>query len=206
MSYFPMFVNLKNQKCLVVGGGRVALRKVETLRDFGALVTVAAPGILPELLDMEGVRSLQREFEVSDLEGTVLVVAATGDARLNHRIAEECRRRGIPVNAVDQVEDCSFIFPAYLKQGEVVAAFSSGGKSPVIAQYLKKETRPLMTERLGELAELLGSIREEVKAAVPTEGQRKQVYRALLEQFLEAEALPDDGLREWKSLCGNGKD
>lgn len=190
MSYFPMFVNLQDQECLIAGGGNVSLRKAEKLFEFGAHITVVAPGIVPELLFLPQIHCVKREFVFSDLEGKALVVAATGNPELNHRIAEECRRLKIPVNAVDQVEDCSFIFPSYLKQGEVVAAFSSGGQSPVITQYLKKQVHPLMTELIGELAQSLGSIRDQVKITVTSEAMRKQVYMELLSLGLETGTIP----------------
>ncbi len=192
MSYFPMFIELKDKCCLVVGGGAVAYRKVKVLKEFGAKLLVVAPEIIPEIQVQVGVVCQEREMEMSDLRGQELVVTATDDKMLNHRIAEECRKRNIPINAVDQIEDCSFIFPAYLKQGEVVAAFSSGGNSPVITQYLKKHTSPLITEHLGKLADCLGRLREEVKCCVPTEEERKQVYLKLLESSLSEEKLPTE--------------
>lgn len=190
MSYFPMFIELKNQDCLVVGGGKTALRKVQVLRDFGARVQVVALSVLPSIRSMDGVRWEERGFEPEDVEGYGLVVAATGDKALNHEISEICRRKRIPVNAVDQIRDCSFIFPSYLREGEVVSAFSSGGQSPVVTQYLKEQMRPVMTEHLGRLTARLGSIRDEVKCCVKTESARKQVYLELLASGLASETIP----------------
>lgn len=192
MSYFPMFIDLKKQPCLVVGGGRVALRKVKVLRDFGAVVTVVAPQILEDIKMISETVIKERDFRKSDLWGSALVVAATDDALQNHRISEVCKEQGIPVNAVDQKEDCSFIFPAYLKRGEVVAAFSSGGQSPVTTQYMKEVMRPLMTDELGELAACLGGIRAVVQQMISTEEKRKKVFRELLEIGLETGENPDE--------------
>lgn len=192
MSYFPMFIDLKKQPCLVVGGGRVALRKVKVLRDFGAVVTVVAPEILEDIKMISETVIKERDFRKSDLWGSALVVAATDDAAQNHRISEVCKEQGIPVNAVDQKEDCSFIFPAYLKRGEVVAAFSSGGQSPVTTQYMKEVMRPLMTDELGELAACLGGIRAVVQQMISTEEKRKKVFRELLEIGLETGENPDE--------------
>ena len=152
MSYFPLFMELKDRDCLVVGGGRVAWHKVKVLMDFGARVSVVAPAIIPEMGELGPVQQFQREFSDGDVKGRTLVVAATDDEVLNRRISGLCQERGIPVNAVDQIQDCSFIFPAYVKQGEVVAAVSSGGQSPVMTQYLKAQIKPFMTEEIGELA------------------------------------------------------
>lgn len=189
MAYFPMFIELKNKNCLIVGGGRVALHKAEVLRDFGACVTVTAPTILSEIWEIEGVVCREKYFEKSDLEGRELVIAATDDKELNHLISQACREEKIPVNVVDQKEDCSFIFPAYLKEGEVVAAFSSGGQSPLITQYLKEQTRPAMTHLLGELAEILGDIRGELRST-GTMNMRKNIYQEIIECSLEKGIIP----------------
>lgn len=190
MSYFPMFVELKGVHCLIVGGGRIALRKAEVLLDFGAEITLIASDIIEEILALKAVHCVIKEFDAADLLGKGLVVAATDDKELNHQIADACMERRIPVNAVDQMEDCSFIFPAYLKKGEVVSAFSSGGQSPVVTQYLKKEVKPLMTDHLGNLAGCLGSLREIVKVSVETEKERKSLYREILKLGLEEELIP----------------
>jgi uroporphyrin-III C-methyltransferase/precorrin-2 dehydrogenase/sirohydrochlorin ferrochelatase/precorrin-2 dehydrogenase/sirohydrochlorin ferrochelatase len=101
-----------------------------------------------------------------------------------------CRTRGIPVNAVDQQEDCDFIFPSYIREGEVVAAFSSGGQSPVVTQYLKRENKPIVTAELGELAAELGKIREEVKSRIAAEEGRKAVYQEILSLGLRLKRVP----------------
>ena len=188
MSYFPMFIELKGKSCLVVGGGWIALHKVKVLKDFGAQVSVVAVKVLPEIKAVEGVDCQEKNFEPQDLKGRELVVAATDSKEENHRISLLCKKEHIPVNAVDQIEDCSFIFPAYLKEGEVVAAFSSGGQSPVVTQYLKEKMRPELTELLGELTAQLGSLRGRVKQINP-ESARKAIYLALLQQGLEQGAV-----------------
>ncbi len=191
MSYFPLFMELKDRDCLVVGGGRVAWRKVKVLMDFGARVSVVAPEIIPEIGELVPVQLLEREFLDTDVQGRTLVVAATDNEVLNRRISGLCQEHGIPVNAVDQTQDCSFIFPAYVKQGEVVAAFSSGGQSPVMTQYLKAQIKPVMTKELGELAACLGSIRDVVHSSVRTEGARKHLYEELLQLGLHKGENPE---------------
>lgn len=189
--YFPMFIEIKNKRCLVVGGGRIAFHKLKVLKDFGAQVMVVAPIIMPGIREMEDVICCERHFEKGDLKGQAMVIAATDDKELNHRISQICREEKIPVNAVDQPEDCSFIFPAYLKKGEVVAAFSSGGQSPVVTQYLKEQMRPVMTPLLGNLAECLGSLRERVRQINPVEA-RKKIYQEILQAGLEKGEVPSD--------------
>lgn len=184
MAYFPMFVDIKKKKCLIVGGGTVALRKVQVLLDFGADVVVVAPEAIPKIKEYP-VTVYQRNFEKEDLQGCELVVAATDDAGLNHEIAEAAQKQKIPVNAVDQQEDCSFIFPSYVREQELVGAFSSGGNSPVLTQYLKKYMAQILTAELGEANAYLGSIRPVVKRELDTEAMRKKVYQQVLNELFK---------------------
>lgn len=185
MAYFPMFVQLKHKKCLVIGGGNVALRKIQVLKDFEADVTVIAPEMNSQIRQIPKICRIFRSFMEEDFEQADLVVAATDDKDVNHVISVICRQRKIPVNAVDQKEDCSFIFPSYVKEGEVVAAFSSGGQSPVITQYLKKEIKPVLTNKLGQIAQTLGTLRTMAKECIETEELRKAFYQELLRIGLE---------------------
>ena len=183
MAYFPMFLDIEKKPCLVVGGGSVALRKVQVLLDFGAHVVVVAQTICDEI-KAKATETFERSYEDNDLIGKVLVVAATDDAAVNHDIAEAARKRNIPVNAVDQPEDCTFIFPSYIRKKNVVGAFSSAGNSPVLTQYLKKQIQDVLTDELGEINEYMGSIRSTVKASLATESERKNAYRVVLEELL----------------------
>ncbi len=186
MAYFPMFLNIEKKHCLVVGGGTVAYRKVLVLLDFGAQVTVIAPEVLPQIrsLDKERVEVLLRTFAESDLKGCALVVAATGDEEQNHAVSVLAQAQNIPVNAVDQKEDCTFIFPSYVRRQNLVGAFSSGGNSPVMTQYLKHRCEEVLQAELGEVNEYMGSIRDVVKEQVSGEALRKKVYCRVLEELL----------------------
>lgn len=184
MACFPMMLNLKDRFCLVAGGGAVAFRKVLVLRDFGARVVVTAPHLCSELEEIPDIEKIKREFLEQDMERVFLVVAATDDRELNHRISVLCRRKGVLVNAVDQPEDCDFIFPSYLKEGEVVAAFSSSGQCPVVTQYMKEKNKDIVTESLGTAADVLGSIRSDVKAMGLPEEERRALYEMLLSRLL----------------------
>lgn len=199
MAYFPMFVDMTERECLIVGGGNVAYRKVIVMLDFGAKVTVVAEDICDELrkLTIDDIASedktgsytankenritfIKRRFERKDCDGMEMVIAATDDNALNHEIAEYCKANGIMVNAVDQKADCSFIFPSYIKEKNLVAAFSSGGNSPVLTQYLKGKEQEILTPFLGELNEYMGQIREKVIAQYDTEAERKRVFKEIL--------------------------
>lgn len=203
MAYFPMFVDLTDKTCLVVGGGEVAYRKVKTLLDFDAKVTVVAESVCPRLAGLAGARNVTSEnkmltacgqdaekadaleqkiticvrpFQKEDCDGRLLVVAATDDKELNHNIAEYCKAAGIMVNAVDQKDDCSFIFSSYVREQNLVAAFSSGGKSPVLTQYLKKKETDILTPFLGTLNEYMGDIRADIISKYDSEEERKRAF------------------------------
>ena len=167
-----MFVQLKKKKCLVIGGGKIALRKIEVLKDFEADITVIAPEMITQIRQIDQICRIFRTFMEKDFNEADFVIAATDDQKTNHEISQICRRKKIPVNAVDQKEDCSFIFPSYVKEGEVVAAFSSGGQSPLITQYLKEKIKPDLNKELGQLAQILGSLRKIAKSCIATEQER----------------------------------
>lgn len=205
MAYFPMFIEIEKKHCLIVGGGKVALRKVQVLLDFGAQVTVVAPQILPaiEQISSKDLKLKKRAFHAEDLNGCTLVVAATDDASQNHTIAQLAKEKKIPVNAVDQQEDCSFLFPSYHKEKNVVGAFSSSGNSPVITQYLKGIIQEALNEDLGEINEYMGNIRPLVKQSLKTEALRKRVYQKVLKKLLteKVHALSDEELQEIIRSC-----
>lgn len=210
MAYFPMFVDMTERECLIVGGGNVAYRKVMVMLDFGAKVTVVAEDICEELrkLTIDDTASedktgsytankenrimfIKRRFERKDCDGMEMVIAATDDNALNHEIAEYCKAKGIMVNAVDQKADCSFIFPSYIKEKNLVAAFSSGGNSPVLTQYLKGKEQEILTPFLGELNEYMGQIREKVIAEYHTEAERKRVFKEILCAAIDNGRIPE---------------
>ena len=210
MAYFPMFVDMTERECLIVGGGNVAYRKVMVMLDFGAKVTVVAEDICDELrkLTIDDIASedktgsytankenritfIKRRFERKDCDGMEMVIAATDDSALNHEIAEYCKANGIMVNAVDQKADCSFIFPSYIKEKNLVAAFSSGGNSPVLTQYLKGKEQEVLTPFLGELNEYMGQIRKKVIAQYDTEAERKRVFKEILCAAIDNGRIPE---------------
>ena len=194
MAYFPMFVDMTERECLIVGGGNVAYRKVIVMLDFGAKVTVVAEDICAELgkLTIENqITFIKRRFERKDCDGMEMVIAATDDNALNHEIAEYCKAKDIMVNAVDQKADCSFIFPSYIKEKNLVAAFSSGGNSPVLTQYLKGKEQEILTPFLGELNEYMGQIREKVIAQYDTQAERKRVFKEILCAAIDNGRIPE---------------
>jgi len=171
---FPLFVELEKRPCLVVGGGRVAARKVAILRAFGAEVTVVAPQVAGAIAVEDGCRLERRAFSDADVGGRALVVAATDDVALNRRIADLCKARGIPVNVVDDPAGCTFVFPAICRRGPMVAAVSSGGACPVAAKLVRDKIEKAMSEDFVSAVEALGARREELKKEYPDPQDRKR--------------------------------
>ncbi len=141
MAYIPIFLDVTGRECVVVGGGEVAARKVESILEAGARVTVVSPHLSPilESLAASGsVTHLARNYQRGDIRGCVLVYAATDDPKLHRELAAEARALGIPVNVVDVPELCTFIAPAVVKRGELQIAISTGGASPAFAARLRR--------------------------------------------------------------------
>lgn len=194
MAYFPMFIDLTNQDCLIIGGGEVAYRKVKALLDFDARVTVIAKKVsqkISAIADSDNrVFIEERQFEESDLQGRKLVVVATDDNDFNRFVSDKCNEANIPVNVVDDQEKCTFIFSSYIKEKDIVGAFSSSGKSPVITQYLRDKEREVLTPKLGEINDFMGVIRRDIIEAIPEEANRKDVFKKILEYALRSDELP----------------
>ncbi len=187
MAYFPFFMEAEGMDCLIVGGGMVALRKVQVLTEYGASVRVVAPEICAEIREMAGqgdIAVFERSFELQDLEGAGAVVAATSDEALNRQISGECRRRRIPVNVVDVKEECSFIFPALVKEGDIVVGVSTGGASPAMARLLKQRIREVIPEGSGEAAAWLKGCRPFVKKRVDSQPVREAVFKELTRRVM----------------------
>lgn len=186
MSYFPVMIQLENAPVLLVGGGKTARRKAAILQEFGAAVDVVAPVIDPEIRAL-GVCLYPRIFAKDDLDRKPwrLVVAATDDRAVNRAISEGCQERSIPVNVVDDPELCTFIFPAIVKQQDVVCAVSSGGHSPLVAQWVKRKLQQVLPENLGAVNEAMGQFRQTVQQQEPDPVKRKEQLKKKLAELLK---------------------
>ena len=197
MSYFPFFIEIKDQNCLVVGGGIVALRKIEKLLSFGVRITVVSPAFCPEIEEMKGITRICRTFEKSDVEGMLFVIGATDDEGVNGEISDLCKGRNIPVNIVDDPKKCTFFFPALVKQGEFVAGFSTGGGSPLAAQYIRQKVEGAVPVGFDKVVEVLSAVREQVKAEIPDIRKREKVFRQIFALALEKEgSITETEIRE----------
>ena len=184
MGYFPFFMELEGREGLVVGGGAVAARKVQKLQLYGPRLTVAAPEILPEIAELPGVTLLRRAFAPGMLEGKCFVIAATDSREVNRGIAALCRERGIPVNAVDDKEACTFLFPALVKRGDLTVGVSTAGASPSAAAWVGRRVSERLPEDFGELLDYLASLRPMVRKRVAEEN-RAAVFARLFSDCME---------------------
>lgn len=166
MSYYPVFLDVKDRRCVVCGGGSVALRKVEALLKAGAVVTVVAPEVTPELQRMSDDKTIglmPRAYLEGDLDGAFVVVAATDDREANRRIAGDARRHRCLVNAVDDAAASDFIVPSTVTRGELTVAVSTGGTSPALARKLRTRLEDYFGDEYAGLVQMAGDVRAELK-------------------------------------------
>lgn len=182
MAYFPFFIDLNMKKCVIIGGGEVALRKVEALLEFEASITVVAPCVCEGIQRLEGKINIhEREYQLIDIDEAFLVIAATSDTSLNTEIAKSCKARIIFVNVVDVPEECDFYFPAYIKQGEITVGITTSGSSPIMAGHLKKRMIEAIPDYYQGLVSSLGAHRELVKQRLQDVKARATAFKRLAE-------------------------
>ncbi|MBE9560125.1 MAG: uroporphyrinogen-III C-methyltransferase [Proteobacteria bacterium] len=184
MEYLPIFIQIKNRPCLVVGGGSIAARKVALLRKAQADVTVVSPELCDELqaLSDEGlIQHTKREFEDLDLENCVAVIAATDQRPVNERVSNLAHDLRLPVNVVDNPDLCSFIMPSIIDRSPVVIAVSTGGSSPVLARLIRTKLEGSIPAAYGHLAKLVEGFRDKVKTAFPNVESRRGFWETILE-------------------------
>ena len=184
MIYFPAFFDLAGQNVLIVGGGEVALRKLSLLERTGALITVVAPQIAPELMQRAAAGKLKlaiREFSPGDLHGMRLVIVATSRRAVNRWIAKLSESRNIPVNVVDDAQASRFIVPAIIDRDPVLVAISTGGTSPVLARRLRERVEALIPKRIGEFASWLEALRESARRKLRDTAERRRFFEAIVD-------------------------
>lgn len=184
MDYFPLFIKLKEQPCLVVGAGSVAVRKIDLLSRAGAVITVIADNISPAINEMQNTHKLiihKRKFKPSDVKGYRLIVSATDNESINQSVSQAASDLNIPVNVVDNPALCSFIFPAIIDRSPVIAAVSSGGSSPVLARLLRAKIESTIPAAFGQLAQLSEKFRERVKQQIDNPSQRRIFWESILQ-------------------------
>jgi uroporphyrin-III C-methyltransferase/precorrin-2 dehydrogenase/sirohydrochlorin ferrochelatase len=192
MDYLPIFADVRNKLCLVVGGGEVGKRKAGVLLEAGANVRVVAPQIEPALAEQQGVQAIVSRFEAQHLDGVTLVIAATNDRNVNQQVSELARARNIPVNVVDDPELCSFIMPAIMDRSPLMVAFSSGGASPVLTRMMRGRLETMIPQNYSLLAGFAERFRELVKQRVTNPAKRRIFWENVLEGVIAEKVLSGD--------------
>ncbi|MDX2456492.1 MAG: siroheme synthase CysG [Gammaproteobacteria bacterium] len=184
MDYLPVFLKIEDRPCLIVGGGKVAARKATLLNRAGGRITVVtteACGEIKTLIEQGAVTCVEREFREEDMDGVVLVIAATDDEAVNRAVSELANQHRIPVNVVDNPDLCSFIVPSIIDRSPVQVAVSTGGASPVLARLLRARLESYIPAAYGRLAQLVDEFRHSVKRRFSDAGQRRYFWENILQ-------------------------
>lgn len=184
---YPVYLNLTGRLCIVVGGGKVAERKVQSLLESGARVRVISPGASYALLEAEGLGKIElvlREYSSNDIAGAFLVISATDNDQINRLVADDCFQRNILVNVVDDPPKCNFIVPAVVRRGALSIAISTDGKSPALAQKIKTDLEKQYGPEYAELLEILGELRSKVIAGVKDIERRRVIFKRVVDSDL----------------------
>jgi precorrin-2 dehydrogenase / sirohydrochlorin ferrochelatase len=179
VKYYPVFWDIKDKKCVVVGGGDVAARKIKRLHDCGAEIIVISPQLVPELAVMKAediIKHVPAKYDARYLDGAVLVIGATDDEKINAVIARDARSLRIPVNIVDDPQKCDFILPSVVERGNLALAIGTDGKSPALARHLREE----LEEKYGTEYEILLNILGNLRPAMKNAGSGKPWFDSLL--------------------------
>ena len=204
MSYFPFYFDIEGMKAVVIGGGHIACGKVDKLLPYGPKITVIAPFISDQMRAFNAyepkITICERGFEWKDIEDAGLVISATNNNQLNHEISVYCKEHKIPVNVVDRVADCSFIFPALVKKGMLSIGITTEGASPRASVYFKDRINEIIPENIEAILEYLYSIRPIVRDSISPETERANFYHLVFDKVMaEGKAIPEDEFQEMVS-------
>ena len=175
MSYFPFFTDISDKTFLIIGSGNVAADKILRLKRFTDRIIVVAPET-----EIEGVRVIRKEYDSGDLALGDYVVAAVGVREIDRQIARDCRAEGIPVNVVDDIEYCDFIFPSIVKRGKLTVAISTSGSSPLYARMLRQQLEEMLPENIEQVLDEMQELRERTAEEVADQKERARIYREAL--------------------------
>jgi len=187
MRYYPVNLDIRNRKCLVVGGGGVGTRKVMTLLDCGAKVIVVSNEVTQQVFELADNGSIvlkKRPFQISDLHKMFLVIGATDNPKLNRQIHREAERLGMLCNIADRPEVCNFILPAIVNRGDLIIAISTSGKSPAFAKKMRKDLEKEFGTEYAEFLKLMGGIRNKLLSQDHEPEAHKPLFEKLIQRDL----------------------
>ena len=212
MAYFPIFTQIEGKRCFIVGGGKVAARKVHTLLQYGADIVVVAEKVcgeikesLPEGSVIDCQKDLSKDlletrrnlFLEKEIQKAFLVVAATSSREENHHIAELCHTCNVPVNVADSEAESSFIFPSIVRKGDISIGINSGTSSPAVSKQIRKQIEKAVPDYYADIAVFMGKLRQYVKANFKEEAQRRYILKtAAAQAFSEERVLNEKEIEE----------
>jgi len=184
MTYYPVYIQLENQPCLVIGGGKIAEGKVEGLLEAGAVVEVISPALTPRLHELVGQRKIkyhERVYRFGDLAGAFMVICATNIPVVNQQVWSEATENHQLVNVVDDTPRCNFIAPAILRSGDLTIAISTSGKAPALAVRLKEKIQKHIGPENARFLEIAGKLREPLAQHIPDFETRKKLWYEIVD-------------------------
>ena len=199
MKYYPLFLDITDRRCVVVGGGEVAERKAGRLLDFGASVAVVGRTLTPglETMKKEGrIDHIAADYDKAVIDNAFLVIGATDRDDVNAEISRDARGKGILVNIVDDPDKCDFVLPSLLRQGDLLIAISTGGKSPALAKKLREDMEQLFGTEYGTLLEVMGQLREKLVV----KGRSSDENRRLFESVVHSDILKHIKDKSWDKV------
>ena len=177
--FYPINLKVMDRKVLIVGGGEVALRKVENRLSYGARIQLVSPRVKPQIEKMARERKIslfQEKYSRAFLEDCCLVIGATDDRQVNERIAADAQKAGIPVNIVDSPSLCTFLVPAVLRRGSLTVSVSTGGKSPSLSGKIKRQLESSIGEEFSMFLDYLGVLRKEILEEINDPAVRRKIF------------------------------
>lgn len=186
MKYFPFFIDIEDKPGLIVGGGKVAEEKVFRLQPFHSNITVIAPDISEKLMRDKDICCIKREFQDTDINNKLYVIAATNNQKLNEYISNLCKNQGIFVNVVDNINQCGFIFPSLVTSGSLCIGISTGGASPSVASIYRKKIQKQIPENMEEILIQLAECRKWAKENIQDNEARKRYLKEQAEKFFNS--------------------
>ncbi len=200
MALYPVNLDIRKQLCLVIGGGRVASRKVASLLPCGAVVRVISPVAEKTIIELARTGLLewqQREYLSGDLQGAKLVFAATDNREVQEQVVAEANDAGILVNVITSPDACTFQIPASLRRGDLLITVATGGGSPALAARIRRDLEVIYGPEYGLLVGLMADVREEIVAASDAQDEHKRIF----EKLLESDILECIRVQQWRKLA-----
>ena len=211
MPAFPLFIDLKGKRCVVVGGGEVAARKIQTLLEFDAFITVISPDISESIQELKWqgkVIVIKKRYSEDDIEGAFMVIAATSDEKVNQKVYNDALRSNIFVNMADCPEKCTFTFPSVVTRDDLVIGISTSGGYPALAKKLRQKIEGIIPECYGALLQVLKQCRIRAQDEIGDAAMRRELLNKVLDEvvFYEDAVTPEVLMARIEDMFGEYRD